>query len=459
MNASQGIGPANSPHPAPSAGILDRQWALGWYRRNRARSTELFDMLSEGCYFSRPIALRNPVVFYEGHLPGFSVNTLIKKGLRRSAVDARLEEIFARGIDPEDEQGATPRGGVGAWPDRRAVRQFADACDHLIEHALLHDAVERAGVPVLERAEGVFTILEHEAMHQETLLYMWHRLPLAEKTRPTGYVPIQGPPPVQCRVAIPAGTVTLGARRGDVAFGWDNEFEAHDVHVPAFEIDVHDVTNAAFMEFVEAGGYGARRWWNDEDFAWVQGTGVTHPLFWERRDGAWLWRGQFDLLPLPPAWPVYVSHAEAAAFARWRGARLPTEAEFHRAAYGTPEGEQRPYPWGDAPPDHTRGHFDFAGWDPVGAGSFPAGASAWGIHDLVGNGWEWTSTVFAPFDGFRPMASYPEYSAEFCDGQHYVMKGASPVTARELIRASFRNWFRPHYPYVYATFRCARSLP
>jgi hypothetical protein len=100
MNASQGIGPATSPHAAPSAGILDRQSALEWYRRNRARSAQLFDMLSEGCYFSRPIALRNPIVFYEGHLPGFSVNTLIKKGLGRSAVDARLEEIFARGIDP-----------------------------------------------------------------------------------------------------------------------------------------------------------------------------------------------------------------------------------------------------------------------------------------------------------------------------------------------------------------------
>jgi ergothioneine biosynthesis protein EgtB len=459
MNASHGIGPANSLHSASSAGILDRQSALERYRRNRARSARLFDMLSEGCYFSRPIALRNPIVFYEGHLPGFSVNTLIKKGLGRPAVDAHLEELFARGIDPEDESSATPRGGVSAWPDRHAVRQFADACDRLIEHALLHDSVERAGVPVLERAEGVFTMLEHEAMHQETLLYMWHRLPLADKARPTGYVPIQGAPPVPRRVAIPAGTVTLGARRADVAFGWDNEFEAHAVHVPAFEIDVHDVTNAAFMEFMEAGGYSARRWWSDEDFAWVQRTGVTHPLFWEPRDGAWLWRGQFDLLPLPAAWPVYVSHAEAAAFARWRGARLPTEAEFHRAAYGTPGGVERPYPWGDAPPDHTRGHFDFAGWDPVAAGSFPTGVSAWGVHDLVGNGWEWTSTVFAPFDGFRPMPSYPEYSAEFFDGQHYVMKGASPVTARELIRASFRNWFRPHYPYVYATFRCARSLP
>jgi ergothioneine biosynthesis protein EgtB len=459
MNSSGATEPSHARPRLGSARALDRQAALAWYRRNRARSTQLFDMLAEHQYVSRPIALRNPIVFYEGHLPGFSVNTLIKKGLGRPAVDARLEDVFARGIDPEDERQAAPRGGVSAWPDRRAVRQFADACDRLIEHTLLHDPVERAGVPVLERAEGVFTMLEHEAMHQETLLYMWHRLPLADKARPAGYAPDAGVPPAPGCVAIPAGTVTLGAHRDEVAFGWDNEFDAHQVHVAAFEIDVHDVTNADYLEFVEAGGYEDPRWWTGEDLAWVQRAGVRHPLFWERRDGAWWWRGQFDLLPLPAAWPVYVSHAEASAYARWRGARLPTEAEFHRAAYGTPEGGDRSYPWGEAPPDHTRGHFDFAGWDPVAAGSFPAGASAWGVHDLVGNGWEWTSTVFAPFAGFRPMPSYPEYSAEFFDGQHYVLKGASPVTSRELIRSSFRNWFRPHYPYVYATFRCARSLP
>ena len=91
---------------------FDREAALDWYRRNRARSAQLFDMLAERCYVTRPIALRNPIVFYEGHLPGFSVNTLIKKGLGRPGVDARLEEIFARGIDPEDESRALPRGGV-----------------------------------------------------------------------------------------------------------------------------------------------------------------------------------------------------------------------------------------------------------------------------------------------------------------------------------------------------------
>jgi len=169
----------------------------------------------------------------------------------------------------------------------------------------------------------------------------------------------------------------------------------------------------------------------------------------------------FERMPLPMSWPVYVSHAEAAAYARWRGVRLPTEGEYQRAAFGSPreapnELPGRLHPWGEAEPAAEHGVFDFRSWDPEPAGSHPAGASAWGVEDLAGNGWEWTRTPFAPFPGFRAMASYPEYSADFFDGEHFVMKGASPATARELLRPSFRNWFRGRYPYVYATFRCVK---
>ncbi len=258
MASGSGIDTGTPPAGVRVTAELDRVAVLDWYRRNRARSARLFEMLAERCYVTRPIALRNPIVFYEGHLPGFSVNILIKKGLGRTGVDARLEEIFARGIDPEDEALASPRGGVSAWPARDEVRRFADACDRLLEHALLHDEVDRPGVPVLERAEGVFTLLEHEAMHQETLLYMWHQVPHGDKKRPSGYTPdAAGEPPVQSSVTVPAGIATLGADRHAARFGWDNEFDAHEVVVPAFEIDAHDVTNAAFLEFVQAGGYGS----------------------------------------------------------------------------------------------------------------------------------------------------------------------------------------------------------
>jgi gamma-glutamyl hercynylcysteine S-oxide synthase len=243
--------------------------------------------------------------------------------------------------------------------------------------------------------------------------------------------------------------------RGDAPFAWDNEHQAQPVEVPAFQIDVHSVTNRDYLEFLEAGGYEDDALWDAEGLAWRDEQRIARPLFWEFRRGGWFWRGQWDLLPLPMAWPAYVTQAEASAYARWRGGRLPSEAEYHRAAFGTPEGRERAHPWGDAPPDATRGNFDFENADPVPVGSYPLGRSAWGVHDLVGNGWEWTSSEFAPFPGFEPMPTYPVYSTDFFDGKHAVLKGASPVTSRSLIRRSFRNWFRRTYPYVYAKFRLA----
>ena len=435
---------------------LSRADLLDRYRRNRARSRQLFALLSDAAYYSQPIALRHPIVFYEGHLPGFSFNTLVKKALGGPSIDARLERLFARGIDPDESAAArshTPRP-EDQWPSREVVRAFAEEADRLVIDALERADIERPGHPLLDRGEAAFAILEHEEMHHETLLYMWHRLPFAQKTAPAGYQPrIEGALSPAQWVPVSAGRATLGVDRTAIPFGWDNECPAWSVDVPRFSIERHDVTNGRFLEFVEAGGYRDPRWWTPEDWQWRQAEGLTHPLFWERIAGAWFWRGMFARIPLPASWPVYVSQAEASAFARWHGTRLPTEAEFQRAAYGSPEGE-RQYPWGSDAPASRHGVFDFASWDPEPAGCHPDGASAWGVEDLVGNGWEWTGTAFAPFPGFREIASYPEYSADFFDGEHFVMKGASPATVRDLLRPTFRNWFRKRYPYVYATFRC-----
>ena len=421
------------------ATTIDRTAAAAWYARNRSRSRALFDLIDPSAYYARPIALRNPIVFYEGHLPAFSLISFINRGLGEQGVDARLERLFARGIDPDSVDAAVPRSGADTqWPRRDEVLAFGAAADALITRAMSEARFDESR-PAMRRGEALYTALEHEAMHQETLLYMWHRLPHEQKQRPV-YLPyeVKGEPPAAGTVTIPAGTATLGADREDIVFGWDNEFDAHTVSVDEFEIDRHSVTNADYLPLVEAGH-------------------VDPPAFWVRHDGQWFWRGMFETIPLPAAWPVYTSQKDAAAFAAARGRRLMTEAEFHRAAYGTSSGEERFYPWGTEQPDRARGQFDFASWEPVPAGSRPAGASAWGVHDLVGNGWEWTSSIFTPFTGFEPMVSYPEYSAEFFDGQHYVMKGASAGTAKELIRPSFRNWFRPDYPYVYAKFRTVSS--
>ncbi|HVO52413.1 MAG TPA: SUMF1/EgtB/PvdO family nonheme iron enzyme [Thermoanaerobaculia bacterium] len=419
------------------------------WRAGRAATWRFFDeTLMPGAYKARPIALRHPFVFYEGHLAAFAAIKLLREALGRPPLDEALEKLFERGIDPPAEGGAPP---LTAWPRRETVTAYVRRADAAVEEALFSGALDGEA----QRA-AVHTVIEHELMHQETLRYMLHRLPCADKRAPAETVAPALPDRLAqpAAVRVPAGVATLGAARGEIPFGWDNEFPRTCRMVPAFTIDALPVTNGDFLEFVEAGGYTDSSLWAVGDEEWLRSHGVAHPAFWTRERGAWLWIGQFGLLPLPLSWPVWVSHAEASAYARWRRRRLPTEAEYHRAAFGTPEGPERALPWGGAEPSPERGNFGADRDDPLPAGSRPAGASAWGVHELVGNGWEWTATPFGPFEGFAPMSTYPQYSADFFDGRHFVLKGASPATPAPLVRRTFRNWFQARYPYVYAKFRC-----
>jgi len=347
----------------------------------------LFSLLNDSVYYERPIALRNPVVFYEGHLPAFAVNTLIRRALGEPGIDPDLEVIFARGIDPDTEAAAVARGNP-AWPSRDTVAAYASEADRLIEAAIASADLERPDNPLLDRAQAVWAILEHEEMHQETLAYMWHQLPHSSKRKPPAYVTLPDRPTRADSggtIRVPAGRALIGTP--DAApFAWDNERPSFTVDVPAFTMDVDNVTNAAFMEFVEAGGYREPRWWRDEDWAWVREEAVEHPSFWMREGTRWRWRGMFEAVPLPDDWPVYVTWAEATAFAAWRGARLPSEAEYVRASEGT-----------------GLGNCDFERWDPEPIGVRRNSVSDHGVRDLVGNGWEWTSDVFAPFPGFTPL--------------------------------------------------------
>ncbi len=408
----------------------DRSRLTDWYRENRARSAAIFDALSPEAYVEAPIPLRHPFVFYDGHLPAFSYIVLHRRALGGEPVDETMEALFQRGIDPADVDSAG-RLRRTDWPARDEVRRLAARWDAAVLADLEHAPLDDPANPLL--AESAINILEHEPMHHETLLYIVAQVALDRKRGPSPVVRDIVPAP-RLPIPIPAGRATLGKSR-DAGFGWDNEFDEHAVDVRAFGIDAHDVTNADYLAFVDDGG--------------------APPPFWIRRDGAWRLRTVFDEIPLPQSWPVYATHEGATAFAAWSGARLPTEAEYHRAAFGTPGGEERAFPWGDAAPGAAFGNFDFRRYDPEPVGSSPAGASAWGVHDLIGNGWEWTSTPFAPFDGFTPMTSYPVYSADFFDGKHFVMKGASPVTSHHLVRRSFRNWFYADYRYMFATFRRA----
>ncbi|MGA3241472.1 MAG: SUMF1/EgtB/PvdO family nonheme iron enzyme [Bryobacteraceae bacterium] len=410
----------------------------------REQTDALFRAVRPDSFYERPIAERHRIVFYLGHVEAFDWNLIGRYALDRRPFHAEFDRLFAFGIDPPP--GQLPSDRPSDWPSLAEVDRYnqrvRDEIDELLDEVpeqLLHVAVE------------------HRLMHAETIAYILHQLDYERKVAPVLRPEAETAPAPQPRmVEIPAGTAQLGLEES-AAFGWDNEFQALAVDEPAFSMAKHKVTNGEYLEFVRAG--------------------TAAPFFWVERAGRWRYRGMFAEIPLPLDWPVYVTHREAEAYAKWRGGALPTEAQFHRAASLAHE--------------EPGANLDFRRWEPVSVYANDNGAAAHANHDdaanqrsrarqqadasqrplpngrgsgeaslqaeapsqLVGNGWEWTSTVFAPFPGFTPFPFYRNYSEPFFDGQHYVLKGASPRTAARLARPSFRNWFRPSYPYIYATFR------
>jgi len=385
----------------------------------RTRTDSLFDVLRPEALYARAIGERHRLIFYVGHLEAFDWNMVCRRGLGMPSFHPEFDKLFEFGIDPPE--GSLPADVESDWPSLGEVREYNRRVRANVDAAL-----ENASEQIVRVA------IEHRWMHAETLAYLLHNLTYEQKISPdeqqrhTSGGAVDG-----TMIPVPAGEATLGQPRDQ--FGWDNEFDEHVVRVPAFSVSKYKVTNGEYLKFVEAGAQA--------------------PFFWVQRNGQWFYRGMFQLVPLPLDWPVYVTHEEAEAYAQWRGAALPGEAEFHRAAYGDPDGRQRAYPWGKAEPAAEHGNLDFARWDPVPVTANPASESAWGVAQTVGNGWEWTATPFGPFEGFRTFDFYPRYSSAFFDGDHFVLKGGSPQTARCLLRRSFRNWFRHRYPYVYATFR------
>jgi gamma-glutamyl hercynylcysteine S-oxide synthase len=447
----------------------------------RRRSDELFGLLRVEALYDRPIPERHRIIFYVGHLEAFDWNLLHETVLGLKSHHPEFDRLFAFGIDPVG--GGLPSDQPSDWPSLDAVRNYVADLRATLDEQLGKRILELENQASQSHARGEFSLdtllnvaIEHRLMHVETLSYMFHQLPFDRKVRPErvrdeedyekqeNEQTLRSIPVVPRMVEVPAGSATLGLARSSVIFGWDNEYEAQTVHVPAFNIDQYKVTNGEYLKFMAAGGYDTRSFWTDEDWNWRTANAISQPVFWKKVDGGhWLYRTMFDEVPFDEVpltldWPVYVSHAEASAYARWAGKSLPTEAEWHRAAYGAVNGREKTYPWGNAPPssfgEARLGNFDFYSWDPTPVNAFPEGESEFGVDDMLGNGWEWTSSIFAPFPGFEPFPFYPGYSANFFDGKHFVLKGGSARTAACMLRSTFRNWFQAHYQYVYAGFRC-----
>ncbi|MDR5839020.1 SUMF1/EgtB/PvdO family nonheme iron enzyme [Caballeronia sp. LZ034LL] len=410
----------------------------------RRVTDELFGVVKPEHLYDRPIAERHRIVFYIGHLEAFDRNLFDQRLFDLPSPNPAYDQLFAFGIDPVD--GGLPSDQPADWPTLDEVRAYRDTLRAAIDACF--DPVELATAPLSpddSPAQLLEVAIEHRLMHAETLAYMLHQLPVDRKIAPSDALSDRRSerPLAHETVRVPAGSVTLGLARDSGLFGWDNEFGEQRVDVPAFEIDRHMVTNGDWLRFMEAGGYANRAVWDDADWTWKEEQRIAHPAFWIPSGGAWTLRTMFDEIALPLDWPVFVSHAEAKAYARWAGKKLPSEAQWQRAALGAPH--------------VAEGNFDFRRWDPSPVQAHPDNRSEFGVEGQFGNGWEWTSTEFAPLDGFEPFPFYLGYSANFFDGKHFVIKGGSPRTAACMLRPSFRNWFQGHYQYVYAGFRCVSA--
>ncbi|HET7158781.1 MAG TPA: SUMF1/EgtB/PvdO family nonheme iron enzyme, partial [Burkholderiales bacterium] len=295
----------------------------------------------------------------------------------------------------------------------------------------------------------------HEEMHCEAFTYTRQTLGYAaplKQSRASARTPSQ----VKGDVELPGGCFMLGASR-DTGFVFDNEKWAHQVTVRPYTISRVCVSNEEFLAFVEAGGYTRRELWSEAGWRWREKESASHPLYW-RRDGS-TWRTRhFDTWEslLMNAAMVHANWYEADAYCRWAGRRLPTEAEWEYAAATGREqrGAKRRYPWGEDAPDETRANLFGVHDRVIDVAALPAGDSAWGCRQMIGNVWEWTADAFEPYPGFV-VDPYKEYSQPWF-GTHKVLRGGSFATPASLMRNTWRNFYTPERRDIYAGFRtCA----
>jgi iron(II)-dependent oxidoreductase len=421
----------------------------------RASTLRLFDICDERDLHASPGFGYRPVIWHLAHMGVFEAYWLLQKAQGLPAPDERYERIF----DPI----STPREESKNLPARAEMESYLRRVRESVLAYL--EGFDFDSRDPLKRGGYVFRlVLEHERQHQETLCYLLQMLDPSKKRRPPATHGDAGPSadPGVTRgggemVSVPAGAFLMGAAWD--SFAYDNERPAREVFLPEFRIARAPVTNGEFARFVAEGGYERREFWSEEGWAWREKESWSHPLYWRRAGGgSWTERRMFGESALADDHPATgVSFYESEAYARFAGRRLPTEAEWEKAAsWDARAGAKRLYAWGDEGPDPSRCNYGMNSWGTTPAGGLRAGASPYGCLGMTGNVWEWTSTPFEGFPGFEPFP-YPEYSQVWFDGDHRVLKGGSWATGPSVLRASFRNFFRRHFRIAFAGLRLAED--
>jgi iron(II)-dependent oxidoreductase len=440
MNATaiSGAGVLGS-HPTDR---MDRADIVARLEDARARTRWLLDRVDDERLHTQHNPLMSPLVWDAGHIGVYEELWLVMN----VAGSAAINEPRMRFYDAFDN----PRAIRGELPlmRRDAVEDYRDEVRRRVYGIL--DEIDLDGDDPLVTDGFVYDmVIAHESQHNETLLQ-------ALQLMPGGYRADVHPVPPGRRVtldtvAVAAGTYPIGS---DTHEPYDNEHPRHTVALRAFAIDRFPVTCGQYLAFIEARGYERRELWNPEGWEWRETEGATAPAYWQH-DGSHWYRDSFGRrVPVEPDHPVmHVSWFEADAYCRWAGRRLPTEFEWEVAASWDPDtGTARRYPWGSAPWRPELANLDQRAFGAAPVGAYPAGASALGCEQMLGDVYEWTSSDFTGYPGFRSFP-YPQYSEVFFGSAYKVLRGASWATRPWVARATFRNWDYPIRRQIFSGFR------
>jgi iron(II)-dependent oxidoreductase len=428
-----------------------KQFVADELERVRDRSFGLTTrVLDERELLAQHSRLMSPLVWDLAHVGNYEEQWLLRAAAGRDALRPELDPIYDAFEHPRAERPTLPllhttEAGSYIGQVRRRV------LDALADLRLDNDQ------PLLAGGLVFGMVVQHEHQHDETMLAT-HQLRRGDPALPvTDELPAPQALVTAAEVLVPEGPFVMGC--SDDAWAYDNERPAHEVHLPSYWIDTVPVSVADYLRFVEDGGYDQQRWWTEAGWEWRDASGKRTPAFWFHEGGSWLRRRFGRVEPLPGDEPVqHVCWHEASAYARWAGRRLPTEAEWEKAASWDPAtSTKRRFPWGSEAPGPERANLGQVRYRPTARGSFPAGASAYGALQLLGDVWEWTSTEFTGYPGFSSFP-YREYSQAFFGDGYRVLRGGSWATDPSACRATFRNWDLPIRRQIFAGFRTARDV-
>ena len=431
--------------PTAAPTVLSAAEAVDALTEARTRTNALVASVSGADLERVHSPLMSPLVWDLGHIAAFEDLWLSHRFAREPLLRGELADVY--------DAFETPRAGRGELPFLRpaAAREYMEEV-----RARTLDTIGAGGV-----GDGLLheLVIRHEHQHNETMLQTLQLARLSDYEPPvrqtavaTAHCALSGLELVE----VPAGPCTIGATHD--GFAYDNERSRHRTDVRGFMIGRSPIVNATYLNFVEGGGYERREWWSDEGWAWKEQYDITHPGAWSA-DHAAEWRlGKLE--PLDRDRPVvHVSWFEADAFARAHGARLPTEFEWEKAATWDQETQAaRSYPWGEDPPaPGVHANLDLLGAGPAPVGAHPAGASPYGCLGMIGDVWEWTSSIFDGYPGFVAHP-YREYSEVFFGHGYRVLRGGSWSSRTRVSSPTFRNWDHPERRQIFAGLRIARDL-